>query len=89
MTPEELEQSLKFIRSSFFEIGEFEPNALLVLGLMMKVISALVTEISSLNSRLEEIETRLSTSTPGSQKQSEKQATMLVQGVKQIYPRLY
>jgi hypothetical protein len=75
MTLEELAANSRLIRSYIYEIGEFEPNALLALGLMTKVISALVTELSSLNSRLAEIETRLSTSTPGSQKLNVSQVT--------------
>lgn len=56
-------------------------------ALTMKEISALMEVLSSLNSRLDAIETRLSTSIPGSEKQSEKQPTMPLQGSRQIYPR--
>jgi hypothetical protein len=76
MTLEELEANSRWIRSYIYEIGEFEPNAYLALDLMTRVMSALVTELSSQSLRLAEIETHLSTCTPGSQKQSEKPSTM-------------
>ena len=71
MTPEELEASLRRIRFSFYEIQDFEPNALLALEEMTKVISFLVAENSLLNSRLDEMQSRLSTLEHGSTKPEE------------------
>lgn len=89
MTLEELEVSLKLMDSTIYE-----PTALLLrdwqkLEALMKAILSLTEVVSLLNSRLDEIETRLSTSTPGSEKQSEKREPMRMQGRKMIYPPRY
>lgn len=85
MTLEEWEANSKQIRFYISESLEWKPRGSRELDLMMKGISLLLEGLSSLNSRLAEIETLLSTSMPGSEKQSEKQS---VTGSREIYPNL-
>lgn len=75
MTVEESVANLKRTLSRISVISTSEQNAWRVLEALMKVTYVLVKENSSLNSRLDEIETLLSTFMPGSVKQNEKQST--------------
>lgn len=87
MTPEELDPNLRQTSHFISENLESALNDLREEDPWTKVILFLVLENSLLNSRLEEIETRLSTFMPGSSKQSERQPTTPVQGAKAIYLR--
>lgn len=84
MTPAALEASSRLNALLTYEIEESRQNDWQKLDLLMRVIYPLVTELLSLNSRLDEIETRLSTSMPGSEKPNERPEPMPPHGGKQI-----
>jgi hypothetical protein len=88
MTLEELEANSRQIRSSISEALEWKPRDSHGQDLTMRGISLLLEGLSSLNSRLDEIETRLSTCMLGLEKLNEKHETMpgLVTSTKNGHP---
>jgi len=83
MTLEELEANLKLTLSLTSENEVLRQNVSLVPEDVMKAILLLTEGVLSLNSKLAEIETRLSTYMPGSEKPSEKPKPI---GSRAIFP---
>ena len=71
MTPEELEASLRQTRWDIYESPRLLSNAWRALDHLTKVISYLVEENLSLSSKLDEMQSRLSTLERGSTKPEE------------------